>query len=287
MQTRALRTLVEIGRIGSFARAADQLNMTLSAVSMQMKSLENDLGARLFDRTFRPPQLTPVGRAVCDRAERLISLEQDMFRVCRPGGSLTGTFRIGFVATASVRLLPKFLIRSGRLAPDAQFDVETGLSEDLESRVLSGSLDGAIVTGSSAPDPLLSYQTLREERFVYAAPADYARRTSDELFTLLPFFHFMPQTGIGKVIAKQISQPNLRKGKRIYLDSVEAIMECVNEGLGFALLPEPDVQRYIGARARIVETSGPKTSRTLVFATMNRTELTWQSERILEILSAQ
>lgn len=260
--------------------------MTLSAVSMQMKSLESDLGAKLFDRAFRPPQLTPVGRSVCDRAERLVSLEQDMLRVCSPGDSLTGVFRIGFVATASVRLLPKFLIRSASLAPKAQFDVETGLSEDLEARVLSGLLDGAILTGSSSPDPRLSYQTLRTERFVYVAPADYADRASDELFSLMPFFHFMPQTGIGKVIAKQIAEPNQRKGKRIYLDSVEAIMECVNEGLGFALLPEPDVQRYIGARARIVEMSDPQTSRTLVFATLDRTEIAWQSERILEILKA-
>lgn len=284
MQTRALRTLVEIGRIGSFAKAADQLNMTLSAVSMQMKSLESDLGAKLFDRTFRPPQLTPVGRAVCAQAERLVSVEQDMIRVCQPTDRLSGTFRIGFVATASVRLLPKFLIRSGKLAPEAQFDVETGLSDDLEARVLSGLLDGAILTGSSTPHPRLSYQILRTERFVYAVPADCPCLTSDALFATLPFFHFMPQTGIGKVIAKQISEPNQKKGKRIYLDSVEAIMECVNEGLGFALLPEPDVQRYIGAQARILETPDPQTSRTLVFASLNSAGAAWQAEKILEIV---
>ena len=92
----------------------------------------------------------------------------------------------------------------------------------------------------------------------------------------------MPQTGIGKVIAKQISEPNQKKGKRIYLDSVEAIMECVNEGLGFALLPEPDVQRYIGAQARILETPDPQTSRTLVFASLNSAGDAWQAEKILE-----
>lgn len=286
MQTRALRTLVEIGRVGSFARAAEQLNMTLSAVSMQMKSLESDLGARLFDRAFRPPTLTPVGRAVCLHAEKLVSVEEAMIQVCRPDDRLSGTFRIGFVVTASVRMLPKFLIRSAERAPDAQFDVETGLSEDLETRVLSGQLDGAILTASPNPHPRIGYQTLRDERFVYAVPAGCPGHSSSDLFGKLPFFHFMPQTGIGKIIATQTSDPGQRKGKRIYLDSVEAIMECVNEGLGFALLPEPDVQRYISARSRILEAPDPGASRTLVYASLSTPEAAAQVDRVVAILRA-
>ena len=51
MQTRHLKTLVQIARVGSFATAASQLNMTLSTLSMQMKTLEEELNASLFDRT--------------------------------------------------------------------------------------------------------------------------------------------------------------------------------------------------------------------------------------------
>ena len=142
MQTRSLRTLLEISRSGSFLAAAHRLGMTLSAVSMQMKALESELDAALFDRTFRPPQLTPLGSAVCAQARTLVDAERKLVELCQQNETLKGHYRIGFIGTASVRLLPDFLINAKRLAPDAVFEIETGLSEALEERVLSAFPDG-------------------------------------------------------------------------------------------------------------------------------------------------
>ena len=81
MQTRSLRSLIKISQTGSFLRAAEQLHVTLSALSMQMKTLEAELGVGLFDRTVRPPRLTPMGRAVVVRAK------DSSTRTQRPEGS--------------------------------------------------------------------------------------------------------------------------------------------------------------------------------------------------------
>ena len=62
MQTLPLKTLLKIKQVQSFAMTAEHLNMTLSAVSMQMKTLEQQLGVSLFDRQFRPPQTDSNGR---------------------------------------------------------------------------------------------------------------------------------------------------------------------------------------------------------------------------------
>ena len=83
--------------------------MTLSAVSTQIKTLEEELGVLLFDRAHRPPRLTPQGHAVCARAEDVLERETALVAECQTGGALAGRFRIGFVATASIRLLPDFL----------------------------------------------------------------------------------------------------------------------------------------------------------------------------------
>lgn len=268
MQTRALRTLALISQVGSFATAAGRLNMTLSAVSMQMKMLERDLDANLFDRSFRPPRLTPLGRTVAAKASAMVEQEEEMQAICRPGSDLRGRFRIGFVATASVRLLPRFLLRSREAAPAAAFDIETGLSEHLEQRLLAGRLDAAVVTASADPDPALDYVTLRREELVFAAPAGIRRLDPAALAHTMPFLQFMPGTGIGKLIASHIATRLTEPPRQtIVLDSIEAIVECVKAGVGFTLLPRPDVERYADDRILSSPTGRQPLARELALAT--------------------
>lgn len=266
MQTRALKTLVEIDKVGSFATAAVRLNMTLSAVSMQMKALESDLGAALFDRSSRPPRLTPLGRAVCDRAGRMLAVEAELRAACQPQDRLTGRYRIGFVPTASVRLLPTFLVNAQKLAPDATFEVVTGLSAMLEASIRRGDLEFAVVTASPSPEAGLAYRALREETLAFAAPPEPALRTVGALLAHLPFLHFMPTSGIGKLIAAHMAALGDTERDHLVLDSVEAIMECVNSGIGFTLLPEPDIRRYAAPTVRIFPAGPPHLTRRLALA---------------------
>ncbi len=245
MQTRSLRTLVRVAKVGSFAKAADQLNMTLSALSMQMKALETELGVDLFDRSVRPPRLTPLGRAIVAKAAPLLNCEEELLELCRPTTSLVGTFRIGFVTSAAVRLLPGLLNRAKQDAPQAQFEFETGLSRNLQSKVLNGLLDAAIVTDADGvPDGLIA-EVLRKEPLVYAAHKSLLIHGLDGLMADHTFFHFMPDTGIGKIIAAELARHERPKTtETIVLDNLEAIMECVAGRLGFTLLPEADIERY-------------------------------------------
>lgn len=268
MQTRHLKTLVKISQVESFATAATQLDMTLSSVSMQMKALEEELNVSLFDRTHRPPKLTPIGREIAEKAEAVIAAENSLVAVSSTDDALSGKYRIGFVATASVRLLPLFLKNAAHKAPNAQFEVETGLSEILEEKILSGQLDAAVVTASDQLQKGLQYDILRKETLYFAVPGKFKNKKPSELICELPFLHFNPSSGIGKLIAEQISVLAEKKPARtIVLDSVEAIMQCVNEGIGFTVLAEPDIRRYGASSVKLVELSSGKISRSLVLAT--------------------
>ncbi|MGI9353086.1 MAG: LysR family transcriptional regulator [Rhizobiaceae bacterium] len=271
MQTRSLKTLTRISRIGSFAQVADDMNTTLSTVSMQMKALEESLGVSLFDRNFRPPKLTPLGRLVARHAETVTSAEAELLNACSEISELAGTYRVGFIATASVRLLPNFLSNAADLAPLAEFELETALSEVLESRILSGQLDAAVVTASKAPQPGLRYDVLREEKLMFAAPSIPGHPGPEELVRTLPFLQFNPNSGIGKLIESHIRGfTDYVPKKTILLDSVEAIMECVNEGLGFTLLSEPDVRRYASHSVQLIDPDGEGPSRRLVLASAGK-----------------
>ncbi|SNZ19345.1 DNA-binding transcriptional regulator, LysR family [Cohaesibacter gelatinilyticus] len=270
MQTRMLRTFARIAQIGSFAQTAEHLNMTLSAVSMQMKTLEEELGVKLFDRSYRPPQLTPIGRAVAENAISLLYAEDTLVRLCYPDDKLAGHFRIGLVTTASVRLIPGFLKNAAKLAPDATFSLETGLSEFLERKVLSGQLDAAIVTASSNTDAQLHYELLYDEPLVFAIPSGIKHVPFDTLIADRTFLQFMPSTGIGKLISNQMFK--LRKGKQssaVVLNNVEAIVECVKAGVGFTLLPKPDILRYADESVHIMCPEEIQLSRKLVLTTVH------------------
>ena len=83
--------------------------MTLSALSMQMKTLESQLGVALFDRAFRPPQLTPLGRQIAQQAGKVVAAQIELQHIAASPEPLSGHFRLGFIPSASVRLLPGFL----------------------------------------------------------------------------------------------------------------------------------------------------------------------------------
>ena len=271
MQTRHLKTLVQIAHVGSFATAARQLNMTLSPLSMQMKTLEEELQVSMFDRSHRPPKLTPIGREIAEKAQMVLNAENALLESSHETKELAGNYRIGFVATASVRLLPLFLKNAKTKAPKANFDLETALSETLEERVLSGQLDAAILTASKQAETGLKYGVLREETLVYALPSNHSKLSIEETALELPFLQFNPSSGIGKVIANHVRKLTSKSKKQpIVLDSVEAIMECVNEGLGFTLLAEPDIKRYANETVSIAATSGKSLSRQLVLATADK-----------------
>lgn len=267
MNTRSLRTLVEIAEIGSFARAAERLHLTLSAVSMQMKGLEAELGADLFDRATRPPRLTPLGRSVAEEARGVLAGERALRDLCRVGEGLSGTYRIGFILTAGVRILPGFLAQAREDAPGAHFVLETGLSEALAQQVARGALDAAVITGGKAEEAL-RLTPIAVEELVYTLPPAAAGWPIERCFGELAFLQFSPSTGIGRLVADHLRTQGLTPADRIVFDGIEAILDCVAIGVGFTALPRPDVERYARPGITVRPLSDPPLTREVVLATL-------------------
>ncbi len=285
MNLESYRTLLAIEELGSFSLVARRQNMTLSAVSMQMKMLEREFDVQIFDRTVRPPHLTPLGRDLAQYARRIISAQDELIALTRAGGALRGTYRIGFIATASVRLLPGFLARARQQAGAAQFMIETGLSETLQNRVATGQLDAAIVTRSGVDNPKLTYAAIRREDLVYALPARYGGMDIKACMAELPFILFTPNSGIGRLVSKHLATEGYVQRGTMILDSVEAIMECVVAGIGLTILPRPDVERYAKEAVKIVE-AGPKPlQREISIATTRGSIAKQQIEAFLDLFA--
>lgn len=279
MNIRALETLVQILRVQSFSAVASSRNMTLSAVSMQMKSLESELDAELFDRQSRPPRLTPLGRKVAMQAVEVLNERDSLTGLCQDAQNLTGQFLIGFIQTASVRILPGFLAAAREHAPNASFQFSAGLSETLSDHVAEGRLDAAVVTRVDQDAEHLRFQRVATEEMVMALPKGFADVEDAALGTDLPFIRFRPTTGIGRLITSVLSHEQTKPEQQLILDSIEGTIECVKRGLGYTVLPKPDVERYRDDNIVTRSVKGRYPARELVLVTREDTQAeTWRDQ---------
>jgi DNA-binding transcriptional LysR family regulator len=144
-----LKTFLAIADVGNFTRAAEEVNKTQSAVSMQMKRLEETLGRPLFARDGRGSRFTSDGERLIEYARRIVALSDEAVSVfAKP--ELTGTVRFGMPDDYADLFLPEVLGRFSRTHPLVTVDVECFSSGVLRERVKRGELDLSIVTFCSA-----------------------------------------------------------------------------------------------------------------------------------------
>ncbi|MGH8437713.1 MAG: LysR family transcriptional regulator, partial [Pseudomonas sp.] len=146
MSLKALRTLVTIARHGTFARAADVLSLTPSAVSLHIRSLEEELQVSLFDRSRRQVSLTEAGHLAVERAEGILAAYDEMADALVSGPGLRGRLKIGAIHTALAGRLPAALVRIKAEHPHLHISVLSGMSAELARRVEDGELEAAITT---------------------------------------------------------------------------------------------------------------------------------------------
>lgn len=153
LDTEVLRTFVAIAESGSFSRAARQVFRTPSALSMQIKRLEETLGQPLFVREARRVRLTPEGEVLLSYGRRLLKLnEEAVTQFLAP--SLEG--KVGFGTTDDVgsRILPGVLAQFARSHPAVQVDVVVGSSARMLERLDDGELDMILITaGNPGQEP--------------------------------------------------------------------------------------------------------------------------------------
>lgn len=162
IDTELLRTFVAIADNGGFTRAAEVVNRTQSAVSMQMKRLEEDVLQRtVFERDGRQVRLTAEGQILLGYARRILKLHGEVMNTLRQP-HMVGSVRIGTPDDYVMRFLPGILSRFAQAYPLVQVEVHCDSSAQLLQRQ---DLDLTIVTRKPGDD---IGEFLRQERFVWA-----------------------------------------------------------------------------------------------------------------------
>ncbi|MDW5377510.1 LysR substrate-binding domain-containing protein [Halomonas sp. HP20-15] len=163
-----LRSFVAIAESGSFTRAAHNVFRTPSALSMQIKRLEETLGQSLFVREARRVRLTPQGEVLLGYGRRLLRLNEEAVAhfIAPP---LEGTVHFGSPDDVGSRILPRVLAQFARSHPGVQVEVVVGRSIELLERLDAGELDLALVTVGNQGLPAERGEVVFSEPLVWAS----------------------------------------------------------------------------------------------------------------------
>ncbi|ANN70681.1 LysR substrate-binding domain-containing protein [Bordetella bronchialis] len=140
----ALRTLVIGMELGSFAKAADRVGRSTSAVSAQIKKLEEQAGAPLFRKAGRGLALTDAGEIMLDYARRMVGLNDEAAAATR-GLDMEGWIRLGLQEDFGEALLPQLLGRFARAHPKVRIEARVARNTALQERFDAGQLDLALL----------------------------------------------------------------------------------------------------------------------------------------------
>jgi DNA-binding transcriptional LysR family regulator len=262
---KALRTLVTIARHGTFARAADLLSLTPSAVSLHIKTLEVELQVTLFDRSRRQVVLTEAGQLAVARAETILAAYDELADTLASGSSLRGRLRIGAIHTVLARRLPRALVWIKAHHPQLHVSVVSGMSAELARRVEDGELDAAITTEPVSPYPQsLQYTPLFEDRFWAISSPELIGVSLPELLASQPFLRFDKRAWAGRQIEQELRRQRLQVSEQMELDSQEALARMAAMGLGVAIIPISDEDLERLPPASVLPFGEPQLTRRMV-----------------------
>ncbi|MEI8146055.1 MAG: LysR substrate-binding domain-containing protein [Alphaproteobacteria bacterium] len=225
-----LRTFIAIVETGSFTRAAEVVHKTQSAVSMQMKRLEDRIGKPIFERDGRASKLTEDGSRLLDYARRIVKLNMEAVSAFTVA-ELTGRVRLGVPDDYADRYLPEILARFSRSNPRAEVTVVCEPSPMLVECLKANDLDLAIITHSREKGPA---EIFRREQLLWVT----STRSSVHLDTPVPLAVGRPTCDWRRNACERLDAVG-RSYRILYASwNSTAVGAAVMAGLAVAVLPE-------------------------------------------------
>jgi len=242
IDTPTLSAFMAVAETGSFSAAAERLYITQPAISKRIALLEQQLGARLFDRVGRQIQLTEAGRSLLPRARQVLMDVEDMARAIHDlSGSVTGKLRIGTSHHIGLHRLPPVLRQFSRDYPKVELDIHFIDSEEAWEGVLHGELEMGVVTLPPQPDERLQSDVIWRDPLVFMCAPEHplAKVENITLETLTGYSAILPSpvTFTRGIVERLFDEHNLKLNIAMSTNYLETIHMMVSIGLGWSVLP--------------------------------------------------
>ncbi|MEU5639861.1 LysR family transcriptional regulator [Streptomyces milbemycinicus] len=262
MDTRLLRAFVALARTGSFTAAATELHLAQSTVTVQIRSLERELGTRLFDRLPAGTTPTPSGRRLLEEAERVLDAEARLRATAAAGngagvdGAVEGQVALGAGESLCSSHLPRVIASLRHTHPGVDVHLHAAGTAAAVEGLRSGRLDLVLLLEPEIEAADLVARPIAYEPLVYVAAPGHRlagrgagwQELADESF----FVHEEGCSYSDRLVRSLLALPGARP-RLTRFGSIEAARSCVAAGLGLTLLPQVTVERQLrdGLLARV------------------------------------
>ncbi len=264
MKFEFLMTLNSVLRHGSFASAADDMGLTPSAVSLQMKRLEEYVGQPLFDRSGRTVRPTPLASDLAESIRTALDAVEEART--RHSAALSGRVVIGAIRSLQPTMIPLVLREIGDRHPGLAVRVIQGDSGELLDHLKAGRLDGAaLIRPTSGGSNRLDWQDLERQPFVFVAPPDSTETTAEALIARYDWIQFDTSLTSGRTAASHLHRLSPGTRPRFELESIEAVLAMVSAGLGVSIIPRLPVAPTLRAPVRQIPLGVSTPTRQIAF----------------------
>ncbi|SEG93395.1 DNA-binding transcriptional regulator, LysR family [Thermomonospora echinospora] len=241
MDLRQLEYFVAVAEERNFTRAAERVHISQSGVSAQIRRLEHELGAELFDRSARTATLTVAGKAALEHARAALAAAEAVGQaVSEVTDLIRGRLTVGMVIGCTVTPLFDALAAFHRAHPGVEISLLEDNSDRLVEGVRAGALDLALVGAAGAVPGDLDALTIISERLVAAVPPGHplAGRRQVTLRDLAdhPIVCMPPGTGLRTVFDQASAAQGLCPRIALQASAADAIADLAARGLGVAIL---------------------------------------------------
>jgi DNA-binding transcriptional LysR family regulator len=242
MDLRQLEYFAAVARHRHFGRAAEDLYVTQSAVSQQVRRLEAELGLALLERTSRGVELTAAGADLLTRAEAILAdVAGAQAAMDEHAGSLRGGVRIA-ATTGDALALPPALAQFHRAHPSIRIALRQGSPDEVLSLVQKGSADLAVAClGDERPGPEVAAEPLAEEPLILiVAPEDPLAGAADvRLWDLRerPFILAEPGAALRDIVVSACAEAGFGPVPLFEVSEPTTVRFLVQAGLGVSLVP--------------------------------------------------
>lgn len=249
MELRQLEYFVAVAEEQNFTRAAERVHISQSGVSAQIRRLERELGAELFDRSGRSATLTVAGKAALEHARSALAAAG---AVGQAVGEVTdlirGRLAVGMVIGCTITPLFDALAAFHTAHPGVEIALLEDNSDRLVQAVRAGTLDLALVGSAETTPEGLEALTIVSERLVAMVPPGHAlagrgrirlRDLGDHPIVAMP-----TGTGLRTVFDQACAAQGLRPAIALQASAADAIADLAARGLGVAVLSESMAEHY-------------------------------------------
>ncbi len=284
---RHLRYFEALAHHGHFGRAALACAISQPALSLQIKELEEVLGAPLVERGTRQVRLTSLGEAVAGRVRHILGAVDelgDLARACH--SPFVGRLRIGVIPTVGPYMLAQVIKTLAGCYPDLDLRPREAITQKLIDDLLDGRLETAIVA-LPVSESSLNEQVLFEEEFVLVRPLEEAQKPAPDAealrgmrLLLLEEGHCFRDQALSFCKMSSALAPDLIEGS-----SLTTLVQMVEAGIGVTLIPEMAVPiETRSAAVSVVPFAHPRPSRTIGMLWRKSNPLSGQLKQIAEVV---